>query len=230
MSGRKKRRTAPLLAIDTSTDLAGVALYDGTGLLAETTWHAGRSQTTTLLPEITRLLELSKLQPTELGALAVATGPGSFNGLRVGLSTAKGLSFALGVPLLGIPTLDAVAHPYGAQAAPVRALIAAGRSRYVSAVYGWPHGTLQRLGEYSNTTLELLATLVTTPTLLCGEFPLEEREHWQTLAPAALFPAASPAPRVVALAELAWQRWHRGESDDPATLEPYYLHAVATEQ
>jgi tRNA threonylcarbamoyladenosine biosynthesis protein TsaB len=127
-------RRRPLLALDTSTQTAGVALYADDTLLAEVSWPAGRAQTTALLGEIDRLLCLGGLRPPDLGAVAVATGPGSFNGLRVGLATAKGLAFALDLPLLGVPTLDAAAYPHGGHGRPVRAVIAAGRGRFVSAL------------------------------------------------------------------------------------------------
>ncbi len=220
-----------LLAIDTSTQTAGVALYGPTGLVAETSWQAGRTQTTTLMPEIARLLDLMALHPPDLGAIAIATGPGTFNGLRVGLSVAKGLTFSLGLPLLGIPTLDAIAYPYGDRQHPVRAVISAGRGRYVSAVYAWPRGQLQRLSDYANTTLDELAAQITTVTLVCGELPPTVLQTWGEQAPAAIFPVLhAPVPRVVALAELGWTRWQRGEQDDVAVLEPVYLHAPPPEE
>src|SRR5829696_6674247 len=74
-----------LLAIDSSSESASVALSDGRRV-AEVTWHAGRDQTATLLSEIDRLFSLMQIQPAHLGAVAVATGPGMFNGLRVGMS------------------------------------------------------------------------------------------------------------------------------------------------
>ena len=88
-----------LLAIDTSTLAAGLALYRDGAPLAELQWPAGRAQTTAVLHEIDRLLGLAGLTVADLAAVAVATGPGSFNGLRVGLSTAKGLVFALAINL-----------------------------------------------------------------------------------------------------------------------------------
>lgn len=226
-----------MLAIDTSTVMAGVALYSGAGLLAELGWPAGRTQTTTLLAEIGRLLALSGLTPRDLGAVAVATGPGSFNSLRVGLSTAKGLAFALDLPLLGVPTLDAVAYPHGGQGYPVRAVIAAGRGRLVSAPYhssggvgGGPNdrlnaGRVWRAGDYANTTLEELAASITEATLVCGELPPGHPDVWRELAPLARLVSPALGARCAGcLAELAWRRFRAGERDDSAALEPLYLH------
>ncbi len=220
---------APLLAIDTSTLQAGLAVYGEDGPLAELTWPAGRAQTAALLDAIDRLLALAGLRATDLGAVAVATGPGSFNGLRVGLSTAKGLAFARGLPLIGIPTLDATAYPHIGAGRPVRAVLAAGRGRLVSALYRWqgdspPYG-LRRAGEYENTSPEGLAALIVEPTILCGELDGATARTLATLAPVARIAAPALRPRRPgSLAELARERARRGDYDDPALLEPVYLH------
>jgi tRNA threonylcarbamoyladenosine biosynthesis protein TsaB len=215
----------PLLAIDTSTGVAGIAIYGPGGPLAEASWVAGRAQTATVLREIERLFALCGLRPDDLGAVAVATGPGSFNGMRVGISTAKGLVFALALPLLGVPTLDATAYPHGDAGTPVRAVLAAGRGRYVSALYRWQEGAQRRVGDYENGTLAELAGLIVEPTLICGELPHEQLAAWRATAPLArVVPPTLNARRASCLAEIAWQRHRRGEADDPATLEPVYLH------
>jgi len=102
-----------LLAIDTSTHYASVALHDGERLLAEHTWLAKQDHTRTLLPAIQHLLAASGTELGSLQAVAVALGPGSFNGLRVGLSTAKGLAIASQLALVGVPTLELIAIEYG---------------------------------------------------------------------------------------------------------------------
>lgn len=217
----------PLLALDTSTTTAGIALYAGAGLLAEWSWPAGRAQTTTLLAEIDRLMALCALRPADLGAVAVAIGPGAFNGLRVGMSTAKGLAHALALPLLGVPTLDVVAYPHGGQPLPIRAVIAAGRGRFVSARYERLGGALRQTGAYVNTTLDELAALIGGPTMICGELPFDRLAVWRAATPDAR--VASPAlgaRRAGFLAEIAWTRLRAGERDDPATLEPIYLHGA----
>jgi tRNA threonylcarbamoyladenosine biosynthesis protein TsaB len=217
-----------LLAIDTSTLAAGLALYRDVGVLAELQWPAGRAQTAALLAEVERLLALAGLAVGELGAVATATGPGSFNGLRVGMSAAKGLAFALGVPLVGIPTLDATAYPHGGAGRPIRAVLAAGRGRFVSALYRWQDGATVRAGDYANTTLDGLAALLVEPTLVCGEVGAGETRRLAELAP--LAQVVSPAlglRRAACLAELAWGQLRRGESDDVDRLEPIYLHGPA---
>ncbi len=215
----------PLLAIDTSTARAGLALAGEDAILAEILWVAGREQTAALLSEIDHLLCLAGLSPDDLGAVAVATGPGSFNALRVGLSAAKGLAFALGLPVVGVPTLDATAFPHVAGGRPVRAVLAAGRGRLVSGLYRWQDGAARRVGEWANQTVEELAASIVEPTTVCGELDGEPAQRLAALAPAAQIVSPSlGVRRAGCLAELAWARLRRGEADDPAMLEPIYLH------
>ncbi len=133
-----------LLAIDTATSTASLAVYDlGTRqLLAELTWQARRRQTQDLVPALQDLLRLVALAPPDITALAVTTGPGSFTGVRIAISAAKGMALGLPQPprVVGIPTLSVTAAPYlatsGTGAAAICATIQAGRGRYNWAWYG----------------------------------------------------------------------------------------------
>src|SRR5438128_99563 len=95
-----------LLALDTSTNAPSIALYDERGIVGETTWRTHENHTRSLMPEIVRLMELVGTDVSALKAIGVATGPGSFTGLRIGLSAAKGLAYSLNLALIGVPTLD----------------------------------------------------------------------------------------------------------------------------
>lgn len=101
------------LAIDTATEVCSVALGGDGTLLAEDVFHAGRMHLEMLLPSIYRLLEARQLHLHELDALVVGTGPGTFSGLRVGIATARGLAQAIGMPLLGAGSLEALAQGIG---------------------------------------------------------------------------------------------------------------------
>ena len=133
-----------LLAIDTATATASLALYDlaARQLLAELTWQARRRQTQDLLPALQDLLRLLDLTPAAITALAVTTGPGSFTGVRIAISAAKGMALGLPQPprVVGIPTLSVTAAPYvalaGTAGATICAAIQAGRGRYNWAWYG----------------------------------------------------------------------------------------------
>ncbi|MHB1004107.1 MAG: tRNA (adenosine(37)-N6)-threonylcarbamoyltransferase complex dimerization subunit type 1 TsaB [Chloroflexota bacterium] len=214
-----------LVVLDTSTRLAGVALYDERGLLAETNWVAGSNHTVQLLPTLDRLLSLHGAEARSLRAVGVALGPGSFNGLRVALSTAKGLCLGLGIPLVGVGTLPATAHGHQLAGKQVCALVDAGRGQLHGALFPPEMKAWTAEGASGIRTLAELLALVDRPTLFCGDL------HEQAVAAIAgqlggLAAVASPgtAPRRAAwLAELAWRRFSAGESDDLAATQPLYL-------
>ncbi len=213
-----------LLALDTATRFASLALHDGRVLRYEATWEAGRQHTTQLMPRIVAALEERRIGPEALTAVAVALGPGSFTGLRVGLAIAKGLALARGIPLVGVPTLDILAAAQGQSRSPLLAVIQAGRGRLCAARYHWRRGWQRREGPFLTTWEDLLAS-VTRPTLLCGE--IDER-GFRLLEGSGeritVLPPAHCLRRAGFLAELAWERVRRGETDDPAALAPLYLN------
>ena len=222
-----------LLAIDTATRTASLALYNSGGVLAETTWRSRENHTVELTPQIVRLLELAGAEKNRLTAIAVALGPGSFTGLRVGMSVAKGLAFGSQIPLLGVPTLDAMAHAHVWQALPIWVVLAAGRGRHSVACYAARRGIARRVGDYALVDSAGLADLVfhagegdkAVRAFFCGDIDAELAQLLgERLGTGAVF--ASPASnmrRAAFLAEVAWARHQRGESDNTASLAPMYL-------
>ena len=220
-----------LLAIDTATQNASVALYDDRQVWAERAWFSERNHTIELLPAIAAMLAGQRLVPTDLKGVAVAIGPGSFTGMRIGVSVAKGLGLSLGIPVVGIPTLDVVAWPYANQRLPVCAVVHAGRGRFCVATYQRGRGKWSRQGEFRLVAPACLPAGVTGQTIFCGELDGEAR---QAIAAALGDQAiiASPAQsvrRAAVLAELAWERITAGQGDDLAALAPIYLHHAAEE-
>ncbi len=216
-----------IAALDTSTQWCSLALYDPTdGVRVEQTWQAGREQTREVLPTLQAMLRRYRLAPADLRGVAVATGPGSFTGLRVGLATAKGLAYALDIPIWGIPTLDVLGYAQMAvTAAPVCAVLHAGRGRLVHAFYRTRGGVWQRITDYTNSTVAELIAAVDTPTIFCGEIdPAVAQELESGLGRlASVAPPAASLRRAGYLAELAWQRAQGGERDDLAQLQALYL-------
>ena len=113
----------PLLAIDTATSHAVVALEQPGGPPAVASWPAGQRHGEELLAAIERLLASAEIETEALGGIVVGTGPGAFTGLRVGLATAKGLAHALGVPIVGIATASALLAPAEGESAGSRILL-----------------------------------------------------------------------------------------------------------
>ncbi len=94
------------LAIDTSTRYSGIALSHEGEVVAKHTWRSEQNHSVELLPAVEHLLKTAGMVTQELGCIVIAIGPGGFSALRVGLSTAKGLGFSLGIPLVALNTLD----------------------------------------------------------------------------------------------------------------------------
>ncbi len=217
------------LAIDTSTDNASLSLLDEETVLFELTWHSRQKHTVELLPRLDYLLNRHNLNIRSVSAVIVALGPGSFNGLRVGISTAKGLAFSLGIPLVGISTLSAEAYPHAATLLPVCPIFNAGRGEIATATYQMKGEEWCQLATEHITTLETLLSEITTATVFCGEFiPTIAKSLTETLREKAVIPPpAARLRRAVYLAELGQKQLKAGITHDPATLQPIYLRRPA---
>jgi len=213
-----------LVAIDTATSTASLALHDGFRVRAEHTWEAPRRHTVELMPRLVAALEQLEIGVGHLSGVAVAQGPGSFTGLRVGMAAAKGLAVAQSLPLIGVPTLDVVAAAQGRDRRPLCAVLQAGRGRVCVAVYRWRAGEWRAREAPRLTTWPALVEEITAPTVFCGEIGPAGADALASLGElATLLPPAARLRRAGFLAELAWRRLSQGETDDPATLTPIYL-------
>ena len=217
------------LAIDTSTDTASIALSSQGEIIAELTWHAGHNHTTQLVPNLICILEQTKLNLKDVNGVIVAKGSGSFNGLRVGMSFAKGLALSLNIPIVGISTLEVEAFPYAFTALPVCPIQNTGRGEIATALFQTKRGRWCRLVEEHITTVEALLPELNRRTIFCGEIPqeaalqLEERLRRKAL----IIKGAAGLRRSGYLAELGWRRLEAGDFDHSPTLEPLYLRRPA---
>ena len=213
------------LAIDTSTDTASLALVQDSEVLAELTWRCGQNHTVELLPHLAHLLNQTKLNLQSTSGIIAARGPGSFNGLRVGISTAKGLAFSLGIPIVGISTLEVEAYQHAETGLPICPVFNAGRGEIATAIYQAKHNEwCQPIAEHI-TTVEALCSQITTKTIFCGEFiPSIATQLRKELTEKAIIPpSAARLRRASFLAELGLKRLIAGDYDNPATLQPLYL-------
>ncbi len=220
-----------LLALDTSTRYSGIALYAEGRVLLEHTWQSAHYHTRHLAPAVERGLSVVGAQPADLKGIAVALGPGSFTGLRIGLAFGKGLALARHIPIVGIPTLDFLAAAQMPSELPLLAVLRAGRGRYSVGEYRWEAGNWHPAGDVTVHTLPEMSRRAQSPCVMCGELPPEARQTLRKEAPQArlVSPAAS-LRRPAYLAELGWQRLRDGERDDPVALAPIYLHFLPAKQ
>lgn len=217
------------LAIDTSTEMASIAVVSGESIIAELSWYCDQNHTIQLLPRVSELLQNARLVPTNIDAVIVARGPGSFNGLRVGVSTAKGLAFSLGVPLVGISTLEATAYQYAALGQPVCAIFEAGRQEIAAAIYQLKRGKWQQILAEHITMTDKLCAGIASRTVFCGEIRADtiQRIKDNLGSKATIASMAGRVRRAAFLAELGRQRLATGEADNAATLQPLYLRPPA---
>ncbi|MFM2032351.1 MAG: hypothetical protein RLZZ297_1116 [Chloroflexota bacterium] len=198
-----------ILAIDTSGSRSGLALCDGDRLVAECQWQSGRRHSEQLLPQLDALCRLVAITPAQIRTVAVALGPGSWSGIRVGISIAKGLALATDATVIGVATLDALAWATRGQAG--QACVALGRGRYAVAAYPasmWLPGSV---------SAENVAALPTTGPVWCDTEPAS------TLADT--LPASFLQPqwaRPLTYAQIT--HWLLTHPDAPrAVVEPIYL-------
>jgi tRNA threonylcarbamoyladenosine biosynthesis protein TsaB len=220
-----------LIAFDTASEMAGIALMENGLLLGELTWRTRQSHSRELLPALDWLLQHQSRSKEDIAAIAVCTGPGSYAGLRVGISTAKALAFGLEVPLVGIGRLAAEAYaPAMASAGRVIAVQAAGRGELAWAIYRAEQGILRelappRLGDLEGT--DGLAAALQADDAICGDLDRIEPASLSVLEMLGARPARAISARVLAVAELGRLRCAAGDVDDADSLVPLYLRAPA---
>ncbi len=223
------------LAIDTATEIASIALSSAGKVEAEMSWPAGQNHTVELIPNLLHLLRQAKIElqggvgsvgRAKIEAIIVAKGPGSFNGLRVGVGTAKGLAFALDIPLVGIGTLEAEAFPHAETGLPICPVQDAGRGEIATALYQVEDREWHQLIEEHITTVEELCESINSKTVFCGRFSERSYDFARRIEELMEEKAVildNTFCRAGFLAELGYRRLERGERDDVATVQPLYL-------
>ncbi len=238
-----------VLALDTSTNQSSIALCSEEHVLGEYTWYSNNNHSVELFNSIERLLAVNQLVLEQVDAIAVAIGPGSFNGVRVALTAAKSFAFALTKPLVGVSTLEISAAQQQIWEGPICSVQEAGRSELYAACYvcdelqgeaAEGNAVMRQLGEYLLMTPQRLATYIQEQyadwfgvpgvrqlpaLLLCGEVSRAARESLLAhLHERVRFTGTIQSTRHAStLARLAMQRLRGGLMDDPLALEPLYL-------
>lgn len=215
-----------LLAIETSSLVSSVALLHEQTLRAELTIQARLTHSEQLMPHIADMLEKASVPKTAIDAVAVSIGPGSFTGLRIGMASAKGLSFGWNVPLIGIETPTALAWNFIGAKDPVCVLIDAQKGNVYMSLYEWQGMHLQELEPVQVAPLtEVLAQLATLgkAVVFCGDGSLLGRTQIEAASPQfRLAPPTMVIPRAGSLALAADERYSRQDVDDRMTLTPAY--------
>ncbi len=224
-----------LLAVETSTLTGAVALLDGDTVVAECRLNIAVTHSERLLAAVDHTLGAARWTLGDVEGLVVAVGPGSFTGLRIGVSTVKSLAFATGTPLIGVPTLDALAWTLPFAAHPVCPILDAKKDEVYAALYRTEAGWLERLTEYRALAPETLAAELTQerrgPVIFLGDgvapfAPILTRILGRD---ARFAPPGCWLPSAATLGELGRRALTRGERADPAALVPLYVRRSEAE-
>lgn len=213
-----------VLAVETSTLAGGVAVLDGDHVLGEYVLDVRATHSERLMPAIDRLLKDAGWAPADLEGLAVAVGPGSFTGLRIGLSAVKGLAIALGIPIAAVPTLDAVAASLPYATLPVCPVLDARKGEVYCCLYRWQGAAMRREWDYLALPPAELAARLVEPTVLLGDGAAAIASPCARLAPP---PSRLPSPAWVGWLGLA--RLRDRQTVTAGDLVPIYLRPSEAE-
>lgn len=214
-----------ILGIDTSARYSSLAVLNNECLLEECTWECRHNHSVEVLPALDKLLGKAGLPVSDISAVGVAIGPGSFNGLRVGLSIAKGIAFSLNIPIVGVSSLEAIALSHAIPGAELAPVIQASPGMLSTAFYKTEGDNLVLAKEPFLATVEDIAKLVNQKTIFCGNMDDAARGVLARLTgEKAVFPSGEETGSYgTNVAMLASARLKKGQADNVHTLEPFYL-------
>ena len=224
-----------ILAIDTSTSMATVAIAIDERIAAESVFNTDRTLSARLIPEIERLLALAGLAVADIDLFAASTGPGSFTGVRGGIATVQGLALAGGKPCIGFSSLTLLAMNFPLAAHPICTLLDARKSEVYAALFDCsttiPTAQIRDCVLPPERLLDLLGETTNAPILFCGDGAVRYHDQIaERMGRQALF---SPFPLNTAhasnAAPLALHAFRKGEALEPSRLLPTYLRASEAE-
>ncbi len=220
-----------ILAVETSTLAGGAALLDGERLVGEFTLNIRATHSERLMVAVEHLLHLSGWDVKSLEGLAVAIGPGSFTGLRIGISAVKGLALALGIPVVGVPTLDALAATLPFAAFPVCPVLDARKGEVYASLYHWAEGGMQRDWGYLALSPEVLCDRLSGPVIFLGDAvePLRGLFEARLGSNAHFAPASRRLPSPGCVGALGHAYLSTGRTVDASALAPLYLRPSEAE-
>ena len=225
-----------ILAMDSSGLVASVAVLDDDTLLAEYTVNHKKTHSQTLLPMIDEIMRMLGMDPAELDTVAVAGGPGSFTGLRIGSATAKGLGLALGIPLVAVPTADALAcNLCEVTDSLIVPMMDARREQVYTGIYRFEGGRLQAVREQWPAAVTELAEILNRTgekAVLLGDGVPVYRDRMEELLqiPWREAPPHMNRQRAGAVGYLAMQYLAEGKTVTAAEHVPEYLRLSQAER
>ena len=221
-----------ILGIDTSTPCGGVGLVDDQGVIADTLLNLPVTHSERLLAAIGLVLDQSSCSLADLNGIAVSLGPGSFTGLRIGVSVVKGLAFATGLPVVGVSTLDTLAAQVAPTPYAICPILDARKAEVYTALYRYQAGSrVKRVTPYRAMRPEELVTQIQEKTILIGDGTRAYGDYFRNALPSwVLFPAGPLCvPHGSVVATLGLELLQRGETLDTPAFTPIYVRSSEAE-
>lgn len=218
-----------ILAIDTATKIGSVALYDDKiGVVGEINLYVKLNHSNIIMSAVDNLFKMTNLKISDVDRVAVTIGPGSFTGIRIGVSIAKGLVYGTDKEIVGVNELDVIAANAESRDEVIVPLIDARKQRVYSSAYRFVDGNLDRERDYENGDLvELLKDLKGEKFVFIGDgaTAYEDIIKEELGEKARVFSKVSSIPRAAVAAKIASSK----EFDNLYTLEPYYVNKSQAE-
>jgi tRNA threonylcarbamoyladenosine biosynthesis protein TsaB len=219
-----------ILAIETTAKMGGISIIRNREIIAENMYSGVETYCKRLIPDIEKMFNSLDISWQELSAVAVSIGPGSFTGLRIGIATAKAIAFSLDIPILGIPTLDALAM----NIAPCHDLlicpvIDARKEQIYTAIYKYNENELIKTTPYiAIKPIEFFDTITQIGKTICflGDGLKKYQELFNAFFPKIKYMTAPENLCYVKSSNIAWladSRLKKGQTHNPATLQPIYI-------
>jgi tRNA threonylcarbamoyladenosine biosynthesis protein TsaB len=220
-----------ILSIETSTRVGSVAIIEDEHLIAEYILNVVSTHSERLLPSIDQILKDSQLTVRDIEGFAVSLGPGSFTGLRIGISTVKGLALATGRAVVGVPTLDCLAHNIAFTHLLVCPILDARKGEVYTALYqGDGSGRLEKLTPDLALKPEELLTRIKEPVIFLGDGVEAYRDTLRSGQDNCLFaPAYLNQPRASVLAKLGLEKFRQGNIFKEDEIQPLYCRLAEAE-
>jgi tRNA threonylcarbamoyladenosine biosynthesis protein TsaB len=220
-----------LLAIETSTMVGGVAIMEDDTLIAESRINVKVTHSERIMGAIDHILIQSGMKIDDVDVFAIAIGPGSFTGLRVGLSTVKGLVYATGKRLVSVPTLEAFAWNMPFSKYQVCPLLDARKKEVYAGIFRWDGNGFARVMNEQTIKIDKLLSLINEPTIFLGEGSIIYKDSIKAwLNDSAIF--GNPQDMVPSPANVAYIgmiKAKKGEFEDPIKLVPLYIRKSEAE-
>ena len=224
-----------ILALESSGLVASVAVWEDYKIIGEFSTNFKKTHSQTLLPMLDKVVQMLELKLEEIDAIAVSKGPGSFTGLRIGSATAKGLGLALDKPLIGVPTVDALAYNLYGTKRLICPMMDARRAQVYTGLYTFEGGQFKIVCPQKACSLEEIAEQINAlgkETILLGDgVPVYEKMIKDMLhVPYSMAPAHLAYQRAGALASLAAIYFEEGKTETAKAFKPDYLRVSQAER